>query len=72
MDYFLPLMTGHLRHQMRGRKGVEGEGFGAGGLGGGRGRKRKRREQSRGSVKAKWKQTCQAQEEVTGEKALGK
>lgn len=30
MDYFLPLMTGHLRHQMSGRKGVEGEGFGAG------------------------------------------
>lgn len=34
MDYFLPLMTGHSRHQMRGRKGVEREGFEAGGRGG--------------------------------------
>lgn len=39
---------------------------------GGGGRGRKRREQSCKSVKAKWKQTCQAQDEVTGERTQGK
>lgn len=61
MNSFLPLMTDHLRHQTRGRLAM---------MGGGRGRKR--REQSRKSVKAKWKQTCQAQDEVTGERPQGK
>lgn len=32
---------------------------------------RKRQEQSRKSVKAKWKQTCQAQDEVTGGRPRG-